>query len=458
MAKAGFWLRGATGKLAGSALQKGADGSTIIREIVPPSNPQTESQKIQRVIMTTVMQAYSAMKEITDHSFEGLTPGAKTMSKFMALNLNMLRQKVAVGVESGEDIETMYHFCPTGSKLFAPNDYIISAGSLPLVPVVYASTITGATVASAYAGVAVPANTYRSFLETYGLRRGDQITFISVQGNTQAATKFHFARIILDPTNEDGTQASLDAPLIADSAINLPSPRNEGEFAGLIFENGKLFYSFNVNQSVSTAGIIVSRKENDKWLRSNCTLTQREDTILIDGYSLGYCLSNFNATEIGTMNNRILNNAGVGRVASSNVSYLFYQEYTVGEGPETAVREIRITRIEDLGGIYVGYDDRGNYYPISNTNSFCSAFMCAWRTKDKLVKRATVIANWTGFPESVAADGKGQWLADNYISIVNPKLDTERDAEAISVQMNAAVAMGFSTSTVFFGQPQTDQW
>ena len=56
MAKAGFWLRGATGKLAGSALQKGANGETIIREIVEPTNPQTESQQIQRIVMTTVMQ------------------------------------------------------------------------------------------------------------------------------------------------------------------------------------------------------------------------------------------------------------------------------------------------------------------------------------------------------------------------------------------------------------------
>ena len=56
MAKTGFWLKGATGKLAGAALQKGANGETIMREIVTPKNPQTEAQMIQRIVV--IIDAY----------------------------------------------------------------------------------------------------------------------------------------------------------------------------------------------------------------------------------------------------------------------------------------------------------------------------------------------------------------------------------------------------------------
>ena len=80
MAKTGLWLRGAIGQLAGVTMQKGANGETIMREKVTPKNPQTMGQLIQRIIMATVMLAYSFMKELCDHSFEGVTAGAQSMS------------------------------------------------------------------------------------------------------------------------------------------------------------------------------------------------------------------------------------------------------------------------------------------------------------------------------------------------------------------------------------------
>ncbi len=75
MAKVGFWLKGAKGKLAGSTIYKDGNGDTVMREVVSPANPQTDAQMIQRIIMHTVMSAFSKMKAITDHSFEGVKAG-----------------------------------------------------------------------------------------------------------------------------------------------------------------------------------------------------------------------------------------------------------------------------------------------------------------------------------------------------------------------------------------------
>lgn len=471
MAKAGFWLRGATGKLAGSALQKGADGSTIIREIVQPTNPKTESQKIQRIVMTTVMQAYSHMKAITDHSFEGVTAGAATMSTFMRYNLNMLRQKVATGIEAGEDIETMYHFCPTGAKMFAPNDYIISAGSLPGIGVVYSNNIPGNVVSQAYAGIELPVNTYRSLIETYGLRRGDQITLISVQGQRQSALKFYFARIILDPTNADGSQASLDSPLVADGAINLPSPRNEGEFAGLIYNNGKLFYSFVANQWVSTAGVIVSRKDNNKWLRSNCTMKANEDVILLDEYSLGYCLSNFNATEIGTLSNRMLNNAGTGHVVQDSGSTKTIIMYTATPHPDdprpVPDTEHVIVRTYMKGGLLVAVDDNGKEWVVTMKDSSMASYAKTWKNLSNLCTKALIVANWTGFPADADTDEKkSDWLDANYVSPLHEfyyeedgrDMPAEKENRLRSEQIDAVVAWGFSLENILYGTPTISEW
>ena len=82
--KTGFWLKGGKGKLAGATVYQ-QNGETVMREVVSPTNPKTEKQIIQRIIMHTVMQAYSKMKEITDHSFEGFKKGQETMSYFIGV-------------------------------------------------------------------------------------------------------------------------------------------------------------------------------------------------------------------------------------------------------------------------------------------------------------------------------------------------------------------------------------
>ena len=61
--KTGFWLKGGKGKLAGATVYQ-QNGETMMREVVSPTNPKTEKQIIQRIIMHTVMQSYSKMKEI----------------------------------------------------------------------------------------------------------------------------------------------------------------------------------------------------------------------------------------------------------------------------------------------------------------------------------------------------------------------------------------------------------
>ena len=93
--KTGFWLRGGKGQLAGATVYKDGNGDTVMREVVTPSNPKTQAQMVQRIIMHTVMTAYSKMKEICDHSFEGTRKGRDTMSLFMKENVQKCRAAVA---------------------------------------------------------------------------------------------------------------------------------------------------------------------------------------------------------------------------------------------------------------------------------------------------------------------------------------------------------------------------
>ena len=313
MAKTGFWLRGAKGKLAGAALQKGANGETIIREVVTPSNPQTVAQMIQRTLMSTVGRAYSAMKEITDHSYEGYKKGQQTMAAFQQYNLRVLRDKVEKAVADGVDLYDLYAFNPIGSNLFVVNEYQIARGSLPVV------TLTATDDDDALPGalMALPENTYQSVIDTYGLQRGDQLTFVIINANQADRNHtFHFARVILDPTNADGSQAALSAAFVSGGRINLPSVRNEGQFHTLSYADGQL--KLNMGRTIAAAGCIVSRQNSDDtWRRSDARLVVMNPD---NGYTLQESLDRGGSAGISTLNSQYLNNAGQGSVLQSGSS------------------------------------------------------------------------------------------------------------------------------------------
>ena len=310
MAKTGFWLRGAKGKLAGATMYQ-QNGETVMREVVTPANPKTTAQIVQRIIMHTVMAAYSKMKVICDHSFEGMKKGQECMSYFQKQNIQFARDKVAEQQAAGMNGYAMFNYMPLGQKGFTPNQYQISMGSLPQV---------GYSLDTAANALYVPGlsgSTYGDIINSLNLKRGDQLTFVFIaaigNSNSLAANEFHYARIILDPTNADGSQAPLSTPFIVGSAINLPSVRNEGTVRLSYNEDNQLYIQMNNADVIMAAAVIASRKSSDgSWLRSTQYLAYRPAFGVV--YSLGACidLAKNGGASIYAANELYLNNAGEG--------------------------------------------------------------------------------------------------------------------------------------------------
>lgn len=318
MAKVGFWLKGAKGKLAGATLYKDANGETVAREVVTPKNPQTSRQMIQRILMNTIMQAYSAMKEITDHSFENVIAGAPTMQVFMKRNLDFSRQKISQMQGQGVDFYDMFNFVPLGEKAFVPNQYLISTGSLPQVICSFQSGEDPAQVLSSHLVIeAIKTNTYQGVCDALGAVRGDQLTFLTFSNKGTDQGRFMFTRVILDPTNADGSQAAMSSPFLVENAINLPSVRNEG--------TADFEFVLNTTQGLGVkpigrvcycGGVIISREINKTWLRSTCRLMYDETFGSMAGHSMGECLDiAMSGTPVYTENDLYLNNAGQGNSA-----------------------------------------------------------------------------------------------------------------------------------------------
>ena len=308
MAKSGFWLRGARGKLAGASIGKGSQGGTVIREIVTPKNPKTTAQMIQRIIWTTITQAYSKLKELCDHSFEGYSNGSECQQRFMKLNVHSLRSIVGNSIQAGVDASAIYDFIPVGSTELAHNTYIIAQGTLP-------SITLGDDEADAVSNV-LPAleNTYAGVAEALGLQRGDQVTLIQI-ANINGTATLKYARVILDPM-DDGVAQEMSTAFIDDGAINCPSPRNDGEFERLEYDSelgGVSFALTSTNNTVLAAAAIASRLSGTEWQRSNSSLKFKLSAGTL--YSLSEALAMTNAG-VQTLSDLYLDNAGQGSVAN----------------------------------------------------------------------------------------------------------------------------------------------
>lgn len=306
--KVGFWLKGATGKLAGTTLYKDSStGETVAREVVTPANPKTDKQLIQRVVMHTVGSSFAKMKEIVDHSFEGFKKGRDTQSYYAQQNIMWLRRRISQQLQAGNTLEEIHGFLPLKEKGFVANEYQVSMGSLPRVRAAWGDA--DGVVA------AITENTYQAVINALGLQRGDQLTFLVLYEQGYNNMAFRFARVILDPTNTDGTSAPLSSAFLTEGAINLPSVRNEGSLTYSIDSTG-LHFNYGEEPIYGVAVIVSREADSGKWLRSTEYLAVEG----VEGFDLQTCIDAAKAgttTAISMPNAVYLNNAGVTSYATT---------------------------------------------------------------------------------------------------------------------------------------------
>ena len=346
----------ARGKV-GSLVFSRANGKQITRsraEVV--KNPQTLAQTIQRTFLNTASQAYSYAQAIVDHSFEGKAKGQECMSAFMKANLEYLRNRVAELVNAGLQMDEIYNFAPIGQSGLFPGAWIISKGQLPKVN----ATISAyTTIGSAKGEMALPANTYADILAKYNLRRGDQLTFVTIEQPVDSEDAFfNYVRVILDPRETDGTAADINSAFIDGNSINKPNSKNEGNFGVLGFADNKVTFSLSTGDVVAV-GIIVSRYENESWKRSSVQMAVSED-VMMNGkcFSLAEAISAASGMSIDTINELYLNNAGVGGIQSTTSGG--------GSSPSAPTAQASNTVAITAGGQVVNQDISGGSFQTAS--------------------------------------------------------------------------------------------
>lgn len=259
-----------------------------------PRNPKAPLQQLQRICMNTCAKAYSFMKDICDHSFEGRAQGTDCQSEFMRVNISMLRDKLAYPIAFPDDVvmqdSEAYNFNRKGDVLPAANNYQVSSGSLRPLDVTLSTGVLY-RLRSPYVNFSAESS-YQDVCDGLGIQRGDQLTFLVATYNTSSTnpylrsvlTGFTYARIIMEPSNGDMTTAFLTGTG-DNAAVSSPNPSNEGvvmfqmpaQASGFIGITKINTIEKTTDQALSElypilGTVIVSRNVGGRWLRSSQSL------------------------------------------------------------------------------------------------------------------------------------------------------------------------------------------
>lgn len=251
------------------------NGEQITKERVSKvKNPRTISQMRQRMLMTTIGAAYSYLKAIADHSFEGKTVGQQCMSEFMRLNLNKFR-------DAAQDSNAAYAMNAYGDKLINPMRYILAKGSLPALPYV-ANTSNQIELSYNVEDVSTAEKVY----DAMGIKKGDMLTFCWIIGNASLVegvfkytpSQFNIVRLKADKT---GAVAN------PHDAFSFESNHTDLDI-NIVFSDNVL----KLTTTLANFGAVIQSRQNaGTWIRSDATMVGNKS--IIAGVSVGNQLATY---------------------------------------------------------------------------------------------------------------------------------------------------------------------
>lgn len=300
----GGGLSGSVGKVT---FRKGVKGETIASQKAEKvHNPQTEDQAYQRMCMNTAMKAYSAMKEICNHSFEGVAYGQKSMSTFIQENL--------YGIKSGfAGISQVLNFGFTAKGIMgnvAPRPFLVSKGSLQSP-----AGIIG------FVGRSI---NWADWKNLTGMKEGDQLTIVGfISGidlneydeDTQVPFKFVYRRFKFKDTIDDKAtviSGNSKAEIEAEVLQSIEDPGDENLAIIRDSQSGPTDFDVNVTYKgavLNAYAFITSRYVNGVWKRSSANLRWDVETTGIGSlfqYAEQEVIKTYGATP-----RKFLNNANV---------------------------------------------------------------------------------------------------------------------------------------------------
>lgn len=244
------------GRIGSDVYSVGKDGKGARQQVVRSlaeqvANPRSSAQMFGRMVMSTVMQAVSALKPIIDHSFDGVATGQPSISEFIRRNYAMVKADAEAHPASG-NLFGLNQYQEKGAKAGA---YIVSNGSVQLPSAV---DLTGYTLTIVLPTGNVTVGGLKSAL---GLSADGYLTVVAMGSNDPGV----FVRVRLSTTLADTTA------ITADNVASLFTL--EGNVSATIALDGQaISFELATTSEDLVSGVIVSEKIAGAWQHNQCVL------------------------------------------------------------------------------------------------------------------------------------------------------------------------------------------
>lgn len=269
----GIFVGDISGSVGKVTFRKRSKENIVSQKVSGVTNPRTYAQQVQRMKMNTVVSAYSALKEICNHSFENCVGERENMSMFIKQNLAWL-------VVDPKDDSLLNNYSFIGKEKdgvkFVPNDYIISKGSLKTsFEIRFDSELYGMRVISKKtdkSAIEFSENiTVEEFLKILNCDETTQITVVNANWMDK---QMYISRYIFDETSltEKAFIKKGNFYVIDENNLKNTSKLSGRSQLALFPKNNKFYMNVGGSGDEDSGGIILSRKENGKWKYSTSKL------------------------------------------------------------------------------------------------------------------------------------------------------------------------------------------
>lgn len=323
------------GKYGGSVFYSNSGTQCMRERVLEVGNPKTSKQAIQRAILATVTQFTRAFAPVLNNCIETESGKSKNLAKVRSINMDIMRRLAAEALNGG-------FYTPKGSLVIAPNDYLISRGTLrglsPIRDAVSrAALVNGALQFNDSDLVLSESVTASQMFPT--ITPGDQITILAAGledidvGSYSGFCRFAFKDDVT-PTLviESGSIYKLN-----EAAVDLT--KAAGNWRALRFTPGTAtrntilvggVFGGNEDEKTDLAGVIVSRES--QRMRSTAYMLSVDS---FAGFTLDEVYPTYMAggTPIDMPSEVYLNNDSQG-----NPSIVRYSGYATGSSPELPYR------------------------------------------------------------------------------------------------------------------------
>ena len=247
---------------------KGAKQQVVRSLAETVANPQTVAQMRGRMIMSTVMQAVSAMRQIIDHSFDNVPTGQPCISEFISRNYALIKDDVAAHPASGNSFLLNAY----KEKGAFPGAYVVSEGAAVLPSAVTPETY-GAKIS-----LTPTANTVGDLKAALGLTADEYLTVVELIGKEGAGgvitLSFGYARYHINSALADSTVITSEN---ISSVFNVET--NLKDNISLSTDGSKFDINLgDPNGDISSAAIIISKKSDAGYIHNSATMQKFAST------------------------------------------------------------------------------------------------------------------------------------------------------------------------------------